>query len=168
MPLLRLDNISLSYGTQVLVDGVELILEAGHKVGLLGRNGAGKTSLLKLISGNQDPDSGERWLRPGTRIGLLDQLLPPTSPQSVYDFVADGLPEVGELLKRYHQITQADDTDLQHLERVQSELEANNGWMLAAARGNRDKPARVTCRYRHGRAIGWMAPACRVGACAGF
>ncbi len=131
MPLLRLDNLSLSYGTHVLLDAVDLVLRAGNKVGLLGRNGAGKTSLLNIIAGRTDPDSGERWLRPGTRIGWLDQSLPPATDQSVYDFVADGLPEVGELLRRYHQIIHAGDAaDLQQLEQVQGELEANNGWLL--------------------------------------
>ncbi len=131
MPLLRLDNLSLSYGTHVLLDNVDLVLRAGNKVGLLGRNGTGKTSLLNLIAGNNDPDSGERWLRPGTKIGWLDQSLPPATQQSVYDFVAEGLPGVGDMLKRYHQIIHAGDAvDLKQLERVQGELEANDGWAL--------------------------------------
>ena len=68
MELLRLDQASLAYGTQVLLDRVDLVLRKGDRLGLLGRNGAGKTSLLKVLAGEQEPDAGSRWLRPGTRL----------------------------------------------------------------------------------------------------
>ena len=110
MPLLRLDNLSLNYGTQVLLDQVNFTLHKGNKIGLLGRNGEGKTTLLKIIAGEIFPDSGERWLRPGVKIAWLDQSLPAADDQEVYDVVASGLAEVGELLSRYHHAIQ----DLEH------------------------------------------------------
>lgn len=76
MPLLRLDSVHLQYGTQVLLDNVSLSITRGEKLGLLGRNGTGKTTLLKVLAGEQTADSGERWVRPGIRIARLQQTLP--------------------------------------------------------------------------------------------
>ncbi|MEZ5523850.1 MAG: ATP-binding cassette domain-containing protein [Pseudomonadales bacterium] len=131
MPLLRLDQASIHYGTHALLDEVDLTIRQGDKIGLLGRNGAGKTTLLKVIGGLNKPDSGERWLRPGTEVAWLDQSLPDADEQSVYDVVAGGLHEVGELLKRFHHATLDNETpDLIELERIQAALEAKDGWSL--------------------------------------
>lgn len=131
MPLLRLDNVSLHYGTHVLLDQVNFTLQKTNKIGLLGRNGEGKTTLLKVLSGLITPESGERWLRPGVEIAWLDQSLPEADDQEVYDVVASGLSEVGELISRYHHYIQdASQTDLKGLERIQQQLEAKDGWRL--------------------------------------
>ena len=131
MPLLKLDNVSLNYGTHVLLDQVNLSLRKGQKIGLLGRNGEGKTTLLKLIADSIKPDSGERWLRPGIKLAWLDQSLPPADEQEVYDVVASGLAEVGELLSQYHHLILGEgETDLKMLERIQQQLEAKDGWSL--------------------------------------
>ncbi|MEH6570268.1 MAG: ATP-binding cassette domain-containing protein [Halioglobus sp.] len=131
MPLLKLDTASLQYGTHVLLDGVDFKLSKGDKVGLLGRNGAGKTTLLKVLAGEITPESGERWLRPGTRMAWLQQTLPPADEQTVYDVVASGLAEVGALLAQYHHLLQdGEHTDMTALARVQEKLEAQNGWQL--------------------------------------
>lgn len=131
MPLLRLDNLSLNYGTQVLLDQVDFTLHKGQRIGLLGRNGAGKTTLLKVIANTISADSGERWLRPGIKLSWLDQSLPPADQQEVYDVVAGGLAEIGELLSRYHHLIQSrEQTDLKALEQVQQSLEARDGWRL--------------------------------------
>ena len=100
MPLLRLDSASLQYGTHVLLDHVSLNIEKGDKLGLLGRNGAGKTTLLQVLCGDCAIDDGERWLAPGTRIARLQQTLPDADDCTVYDAVAAGLADVGELLSR--------------------------------------------------------------------
>lgn len=131
MPLLRLDNVSLHYGTHVLLDQVNFTLQKTNKIGLLGRNGEGKTTLLKVLSGLITPESGERWLRPGVEIAWLDQALPEADDREVYDVVASGLSEVGELISRYHHYIQdGHETDLKGLERVQQQLEAKDGWLL--------------------------------------
>ncbi|NND67467.1 MAG: ABC-F family ATP-binding cassette domain-containing protein, partial [Halioglobus sp.] len=75
MPLLRLDDIHLHYGEQALLDGVNLGIDRGQRLGLLGRNGAGKSSLLKLIAGDISADSGERWLAPELKVARLEQTL---------------------------------------------------------------------------------------------
>jgi ATP-binding cassette subfamily F protein uup len=131
MPLLRLDKASLHYGNLVLLDAVDFSISKGNKFGLLGRNGAGKTTLLKVLAGDIQPESGERWLRPGTRIAWLQQGLPEADEQTVYDVVASGLAETGRLLAEYHHLLQAEDlTNLDALSHVQHQLEALDGWRL--------------------------------------
>jgi len=132
MPLLRLDKASLNFGTHVLLDEVDFEIKRGARIGLLGRNGAGKTTLMKVIEGIMGLDGGERWLRPGVKVAWLEQNLPDADEQTVYDLVADGLAEVGELLKQYHHLTSNyEDADMAQLERVQSALEAKDGWSLS-------------------------------------
>lgn len=131
MPLVRLDKISLHFGTQILLDEVDFTLKKGAKIGLLGRNGAGKTTLMKIIAGTVTPDDGSRWLRPGVEVAWLEQSLPEADDQTVYDMVADGLSSVGELLKQYHHLTaDYEHADMVQLEKVQSQLEAVHGWSL--------------------------------------
>jgi ATP-binding cassette subfamily F protein uup len=130
MPLLRLDSIHLQYGTQVLLDNVSLSITRGEKLGLLGRNGTGKTTLLKVLAGELSADSGERWVRPGIRIARLQQTLPEADQLSVYDVVASGLADAGRLLSEYHKLIQSDAPDMATLSRVQQQLEAADGWQL--------------------------------------
>ncbi|HEY9035431.1 MAG TPA: ATP-binding cassette domain-containing protein [Pseudomonadales bacterium] len=130
MPLLRLDTLSVTLGPRALLDGISLDIRAGERMGLLGRNGEGKTTLLKVLAGEVVPDGGERWVRPGIRIAWLEQALPDQDDQSVYDVVASGLAETGELLKRYHHCLQEADLDLDKLEKIQQALEARDGWSL--------------------------------------
>ena len=106
MPLLRLDNAGVHYGTLSLLDSVDFSIERGEKIGLLGRNGAGKTTFLKVIADDVALDEGTRWLRPETRIAWLRQALPAADRQTVYDVVAHGLADAGELLARYHHLLQ--------------------------------------------------------------
>ncbi|MEQ8314876.1 MAG: ATP-binding cassette domain-containing protein [Gammaproteobacteria bacterium] len=131
MPLIRLDKISLNFGTHTLFDEVDLQITKGQRIGLLGRNGAGKSTLMNLIAGSIQPDAGECWTRPGVQIAWLEQSLPQANNETVYDMVADGLSEVGELLKQYHHlIADYEHADMAQLERVQEQLEANQGWSL--------------------------------------
>tara|TARA_R110002110_G_scaffold184698_2_gene391505 strand:- start:28564 stop:30459 length:1896 start_codon:yes stop_codon:yes gene_type:complete len=130
MPLLRLESLQLHYGTQVLLDHVDLTIRRGERWGLLGRNGTGKTTLLRILAGEQQPDAGERWLRPGVRIARLLQTLPDADDSSVYDVVAEGLAEAGKLLAEYHHLLQDADIDFDRLARVQQQLEAADGWAL--------------------------------------
>ena len=107
-------------------------LVKGKRLGLLGRNGTGKTTLIRTIGGLVKADSGERWLRPGVKIAWLDQSLPDASEETVYDVVAGSLKDVGELLKSYHQLTSNFDADnMDKLAAVQEQLEANDGWSLS-------------------------------------
>jgi len=131
MPLLRLADIHLAYGTHVLLDKVSLTIQPGERWGLLGRNGAGKSTFMKLLTGEVKPDSGELWLEPELRIAYLDQELPKKSGQTVYDYVADGLPD-GALITRFHHLLELEPTAqvMQQLEQVQHEIDAKDAWGL--------------------------------------
>lgn len=128
MPLLRLDNFSLHFGSRDILNSVNFTLRKGDRIGLLGRNGEGKTTFLKVIANQIQGDSGERWQRPGTVISWLDQSLPTADNQSVYEIVASGLAEVGELINAYHRAI--NDGDIAAMGRVQQQLEDNDGWQL--------------------------------------
>ena len=131
MPLLRLDKVSLHFGTQVLLDEVDLVISRGEKLGLLGRNGTGKTTLLKVLAGELSPDSGERWLRPGVKLARLEQTLPEGDELTVFEVVAAGLSRAGELVAEYHRLVHdTTNTDLDTLARVQQQLEDVDGWTL--------------------------------------
>ncbi len=118
-PLLSLKQVSLSYGHVPLLDNVELALEAGERVCLLGRNGTGKSSLLRLIYGETSADDGEIWRRDNLRLARLEQDLPTGVTGSVFEIVASGLPELGEVVRRYHHVL--------------SQLEANHTPQLVEA-----------------------------------
>ena len=132
MSLVRLDKVSLNFGTHVVLDEVDFLLKKGSRLGLLGRNGAGKTTLMKVIAGSVVPDGGERWLRSGTKVAWLEQSLPDADEQTVYEMVADGLAEIGALLKRYHKLTMDyENANMDELEGVQNQLEAKEGWSIS-------------------------------------
>ena len=131
MPLLRLDEVELHFGSHVILDRVSLNLDQGQRVGLLGRNGAGKTTLFKILAGELPPDGGERWLKPGARLARLEQELPDGEDVTVYDVVAGGLEAAGRLLARYHQIiASGSEADMDELANIQQALEAEDGWQL--------------------------------------
>lgn len=132
MSIIRLENISLAYGDMPLLDKAELQINRGERVCVLGRNGAGKSTLFKVISGQVDADDGSVWRKPGIKIGMLNQNLPAQDDKSVYEVVASGLAEAGELINRYHTLVQniESDEDMKALEEVQQLLEAVDGWQL--------------------------------------
>ena len=92
MPLVTLRNLSLRFRGPPLLDEVTCHVEAGQRIGLLGRNGAGKTSLMRLIAGSIEPDAGEVAFAPGATVALLQQDVPQDLAGPVHDIVATGLP----------------------------------------------------------------------------
>ncbi len=128
MTLLRLEGLQLAYGTHVLLDGADLVLEKGERLALVGRNGTGKSTLLKLVAGEILPDDGSIWRAPGLKIGVLEQDLPSASGETIFDVVAQGLPQAGELLAEYHHLVQAAEPDMKRMATLQSRLEAIDGW----------------------------------------
>lgn len=131
MPLLTLDSVSLAFGMHPLLDHASLVIEAGERVCLLGRNGEGKSTLLKIVAGDVEPDSGVVRLDDGSVLSVLPQNLPSDDPRSAYDVVAGAFPETGELLAEFHRLSQqADEGSLERLMKVQERLEALDGWRL--------------------------------------
>ncbi len=129
MNLIKLDNLHLHHGEQVIFDDLSLLIRKGDRLCLIGRNGAGKSTLLKTIEGRVDPDSGTVWREPGCRIAGLQQDLPEYPDSSVYDVVAGGLAGLGADLARYAVLSQQGDaSDLAELGRIQQRIEAADGW----------------------------------------
>nr|WP_299380654.1 ATP-binding cassette domain-containing protein [uncultured Halomonas sp.] len=128
MTLLRLEQLQLAYGPQVLLDGADLVLERGERLALVGRNGTGKSTLLGLVSGDNQPDGGSIWRAPGLRIGVLEQDLPAASGMTIFDVVAQGLPQAGSLLAEYHHLIQSPDPDMDRMAQLQTQIESIDGW----------------------------------------
>jgi ABC transport system ATP-binding/permease protein len=99
---------------------------------LVGRNGAGKSTLLRVLAGEQALDDGERVVAQGLQLARLQQDVPAGQAGSVYEVVAGGLGETGQLVARYHQLTHAEHPDLSRLAAIQSEIEARSAWTLEA------------------------------------
>ncbi len=133
MSLIKIEKAGLSYGLQVLLDGVDLTIERGQRLCLIGRNGTGKSSLLKVIAGEVDLDKGEVIKQTGIRIARLEQDLPEADDRLVFDAVAAGAHGIGELLAEYRSLSHSADISDQQLERMtqlQQQIEANDGWAL--------------------------------------
>lgn len=131
MPLLTLEGVSLSFGMQPLLDGASLVVEAGERVCLLGRNGEGKSTLLKIIAGDVTADAGAVRLESGAVLSVLPQNLPTRDTRTAYDVVAGAFPETGALLAEFHTLSQqADEASLERMMKVQERLEALDGWRL--------------------------------------
>ncbi|XKH59210.1 ATP-binding cassette domain-containing protein [Halomonas sediminis] len=128
MTLLRLEQLQLAYGTHVLLNRADLTVEKGERLGLVGRNGTGKSTLLKLVAGEILPDEGTIWRAPGLKIGVLAQELPESSGMTIFDMVAQGLPEAGEILAEYNHLIHQDEPDMNRMATLQTRLEAIDGW----------------------------------------
>ena len=132
MPLLRLSNVSIAFGTHALLKDADFQLDAGERVGLLGRNGEGKSTLMKIIAGNILPDHGDIWRQPELRLAWLEQSPDLPEDATIYDAVAGGLGELGECITRYHELSLTMDYDdekaLNELGDLQHQLETHNGW----------------------------------------
>ena len=107
MPLLTFDRLELAYGHWPLLDGASLVVEAGERIGLIGRNGTGKSSLLKIIAGESQPDAGEVWRAPGLKLAYVPQEPQFQPGHSVFEAVAEGVGAAQKLLAEYHAVAHA-------------------------------------------------------------
>jgi ATP-binding cassette subfamily F protein uup len=142
LTLLSLDRVSLAFGHLPLFSDADLRIESGERICLIGRNGAGKSSMLKIVSGEIPPDAGLIWRAPGSRIARLEQAVPHAGERSVFDEVASGLGELGALVASYHHaaVRLAEDSvapgspdyaaALTRLGELQHQLEERDGWRL--------------------------------------
>jgi ATP-binding cassette subfamily F protein uup len=133
--LVRFDAVCLSFGDQVILSEADLRVEPGDRLCLIGRNGAGKSTSLKLISGELEPDDGTVDRPVGLRLAVLDQSLAEASDESVTDFVARGLAEQIERIERYRKLTEtagASREGLREIENLEREIIAGGGWSIQA------------------------------------
>lgn len=130
--LIRLREAYLKFGIFALLDKVNLIINSNEKIALLGRNGTGKSTLLKVIKGLQKLDSGIIEYANGIKIGMLEQNFASTKNESIFDIVAGGLGEKGELLKKYHKLSHdaanGVDNALEQMQVVQDQIDNHNAW----------------------------------------
>ncbi len=130
MPLLRAKNLCIAFGDHALLENADLEISRGERIGILGRNGEGKSTLLKIIGGEIHVDSGELWVRPGVVVSLLQQSPAFANQISVYDAVMQGLGETGHHLLEYNKLNQAANHSQQRLGELHHLLEQTDGWNL--------------------------------------
>ncbi len=130
MTLVRFDEVSLEFGEQVLLREASMSIEPGERVCLIGRNGAGKTSLLRLITGELEPDHGAIQFRAGIGISQLDQNLPDGLDRTVREVVTDGLANI-EILIQDYKVKSGQELDkhgLRELEELHQQIDVHGGW----------------------------------------
>jgi ATP-binding cassette subfamily F protein uup len=132
MSLLRFDEVSVEFGDLKILNEAELSIEAGERVCLIGRNGAGKSTTLKLISGELEPDRGEIVRGQGLVISQLAQSLPEAMNLPVREVVRSGLKDIEALLVEYEQRSKLDldRPGMQALEALQAKIDAHEGWHI--------------------------------------
>jgi ATP-binding cassette subfamily F protein uup len=135
MPYITLDNASLAFGHHALLDKASFQLDAGERVGLIGRNGAGKSSLLKAIAGTIKLDEGTVWRSPSARVVYVPQEPELDTTHTVFEAVAEGLGGLQQTIIDYHQVTHdmgMPDADIDALmtkmQHLQHDLDTQNGW----------------------------------------
>ncbi len=130
MTLVRFDAVTLAFGEQTILKDADFAIESGERVCLIGRNGAGKSTTLRLITGQVEPDSGE--IVPGAHlvVSQLEQTLPEALPQPVREVVRSGLADIERLLAEYHRLSQAelDRQGLAELESLHARIDTHDGW----------------------------------------
>ena len=132
MPLITLDNACLAFGDLPLLDRAALVVEPGERLALIGRNGTGKSSLLKILAGDARLDDGTAWRQPGIKIAYVAQE-PQFAPGArVFDAIAEGLGELSQLLIDYHDVAEAvahgDESKLDRMAELQDALEHHQAW----------------------------------------
>jgi ATP-binding cassette subfamily F protein uup len=130
MFLIRLDSVSLAFGARSILRAADFSIEPGERVCLIGRNGAGKTSLLRLVTGEQDPDEGEVQSIGEICISELTQVLPEDEGRAVGEFVSEGLSDIITLTDQYRIQSESvsDANGLKALQDLQTHIEAHGGW----------------------------------------
>jgi len=135
MALLNFRDVNLSFNGPLLLENVNLQIDRGERVCLLGRNGVGKSTLMRLINGEIEPDGGEITLEQGVRISRLAQEVPYGLEETIFDQVAAGLGSRGQMLAEYHHVSSRfahDGGDIlaAELDRLTHRLDAEKGWQI--------------------------------------
>ncbi len=135
MTILSLESVALSYGLPPLLEDISCAIDRGERVCLIGRNGTGKSTLLKIITGEVHPDGGEVRFGQGMTVARLAQEVPLHGDASVFDVVAEGLGDLGTLVRDYfhlsHHMTVTTTADeLTQLAHIQQQLDDRGGWEI--------------------------------------
>ena len=131
MVLVRLQQVELAFGDHVLLDKIDLDIQSGERLCVVGRNGEGKSTLLKIINREVTPDDGSVQYGDTLRVAALQQELPKGINNRVYDVVAEGLGELGQVIADYHEeINRGMDANMNKMAALQSKIEAADGWSM--------------------------------------
>ncbi|UUO04879.1 ATP-binding cassette domain-containing protein [Blastopirellula sp. J2-11] len=133
MALISVRDVSISFHTAPLLNQANLQIEPGERVCLVGRNGTGKSTLLRMLAGEQATDAGDVVVGPEVRVATLSQTATAGEDQTVFDLVAAGLGDMGETLAEYHHLThqiavEATDEVVNRLDQLQHKLDMEDGW----------------------------------------
>jgi len=126
MPLVTLDNISLRFSEKVILDEINATIHKGDKIGLIGRNGEGKSTFLKLLAGIVIADDGDLKIKNSTRISYLEQQPPEDNSNTLFNIVAHGLGDKGKLISKYHDALK--DGNISESSRLQEKIESQDLW----------------------------------------
>ena len=135
MALLGMQDVGIAFGGPLVLDRARFAIERGERVCLLGRNGAGKSTIMKLLDGTMLPNTGDVIRQTGVTVTRLEQEVPDDVDGTTFDVVAEGLGEAGLLLARYHQASHdvgvhASDSALRELDRLHHALDSANAWEM--------------------------------------
>ncbi len=133
MELIRISQGELAFGEASILDKAELTIKTGERVCLVGKNGAGKSSLMKVLMGKQVLDDGTMLISNNVQLAMLEQDPPESCAMSVFDYVAQGVAENAELIKQYHALIHlisedASEKNLDKLANIQQQLDQANAW----------------------------------------
>jgi len=126
MPLITLDNISLRFAEKPILFEVNATINKGDKIALIGRNGEGKSSFMKVLAGVIQADDGNLKIKSGTTISYLEQSPPDYNDQTLFEIVAQGLGNIGELIAKYQ--TCLNNGDVNKSANYQDEIERKDAW----------------------------------------
>ena len=131
----RFDEVWLAFGDQIILRHANLRIVSGERICLIGRNGSGKSSTLKLLTGQLEPDAGRVELPAGLRLAMLDQVLDKPTDRTVRDVVSDGMREQRRRIESFRTLTLSSDSHggksrLRELDELQAVIEAGGGWSV--------------------------------------
>ncbi len=138
MTILSAEELCFAVGHHALLDKVSFTVSAGEKIGIIGRNGTGKSSLLKILSGEIHADDGRISIQNGLKTAYIPQEHQFNEEMSVFDVVSEGLGKIQNSLRNYHQLSAAlannsqDQTLLEKLQKQADEIEIEDGWKIDA------------------------------------
>ncbi|MGP9801029.1 ATP-binding cassette ATPase Uup [Rheinheimera sp. NSM] len=134
MELLRFQQACLAFGTNPILDHVDFSLFSGERVCLVGRNGAGKSSFLKLLTGQQNLDDGQIVVNTGVVLSRLEQDPPAKMDVKIADFIREGAGDLAQIAQQFYTLSEnldgASDADYRLFEKLQSEMDTRDGWGL--------------------------------------
>jgi ATP-binding cassette subfamily F protein uup len=126
MPLITLDNISLSFSDKPILNEVSSTILKGDKIALIGRNGEGKSTFMRILASTIEPDNGTLKIKNGTSVSYLEQTPPEDNEKTLFDIVAEGLGEIGDTLSKYRYLISQEKLD--EAVKYQEKIDKFDGW----------------------------------------